>query len=71
MLTMPGPISELRADGAVAERAAGGIAIDERVGVEVARPRALVGRQAPVVAGRIGIADAAAVLDRAAAALRR
>ena len=50
-------------DGAVSERVARWNAIDERVGVEVAGPRALVARQLPVDAGGVGIADAAAVLN--------
>src|SRR5207247_9696100 len=55
-------------DGDEAERANGRNAIDERVGVQVARARSLVRWQAPVDTGRAGIADAAAVLNVAGTA---
>src|SRR5262245_62437633 len=55
-------------DSTVTERAVRGNPIHERVGVEVARTRALAGRQLPVDAGRVRIADAAAVLNVAGAA---
>src|SRR5258708_3544841 len=57
------PDQRVARHGAVAERPTRVGAIDEGVGVEIARAAAVAGGQLPVDSGEVGIADTAAVLD--------